>query len=318
MASFKEFFVISVLVVFVSLTGTVFAGTEHNVSGFAWSENIGWVSFNSISDGSSINYGVHISTSTGKFSGYAWSENIGWISFQESDLAGCPLPPCYAYVDNVSNLGKENVKVKGWARVLAAGGGWDGWIRFDHGQTGEVYIDQNGDFHGWAWSDMVLGWLSFNSTDPGAGGASYKVRVTISLPPPPPPPPPPPSEENYTLFIQSSPVTTTVTVYNKTQNQKYSTTTPHSTILPSGTSLEISASKFARGGFMFVKWKGEGSCPSLGPGAGTTTISFILNSNSTCTAVYLPLPFWREASPGTFFFDLFEKIKAALIKFFKF
>ncbi|RLF31331.1 MAG: hypothetical protein DRM98_05765, partial [Thermoplasmata archaeon] len=50
----------------------------------------------------------------------------------------------------------------GWARALSYGDGWDGWIRFDHGQeANEVYIDSSGDFHGWAWSNAVVGWISF-------------------------------------------------------------------------------------------------------------------------------------------------------------
>lgn len=173
-------------------TKKIAAGTEHNVLGFAWSENIGWISFNSESDGSSVNYGVNIDTTTGKFSGYAWSEHLGWISFNRADTGDppyddpCPDGTCIAKLENPANLGSSDVKVLGWARVLSVknnssnAGGWDGWIRFDHGRDGEVYIDSNGDFHGWAWSDMVLGWLSFNSSDPNAGGESYKVSVQIS------------------------------------------------------------------------------------------------------------------------------------------
>lgn len=167
------------------------AGTEHNVSGFAWSENIGWISFNSKSDGSSVNYGVKIDPQTGYFSGYAWSENIGWISFNRNETGApptgdpCPSGGCIAKVENLSQIGKGNVKILGWARVLSVkdnpqAGGWDGWIRFDHGQSGEVYIDSQGNFHGWAWSDMVVGWISFNSQDPGAGGVSYKVVLDLS------------------------------------------------------------------------------------------------------------------------------------------
>ncbi|MFA5042360.1 MAG: hypothetical protein WC507_02840 [Candidatus Paceibacterota bacterium] len=52
-----------------------------NLSGWAWSENYGWISFSSSTDDSIYDYGVKVSTSTGEFDGYAWSENIGWISF---------------------------------------------------------------------------------------------------------------------------------------------------------------------------------------------------------------------------------------------
>ena len=58
-----------------------------NLSGWAWSESFGWISFSSSTDGSTVDYGVKIATTTtadyeiGEWDGYAWSENIGWISF---------------------------------------------------------------------------------------------------------------------------------------------------------------------------------------------------------------------------------------------
>lgn len=159
----------------------VFAGPEHNVSGWAWSENIGWVSFNSSDSGAGggADYGVNIDESTGVMSGYAWSENIGWISFNAADLASCPSGACEAKVDTACAGG--NCEVSGWARVLANGGGWTGFVSLRGADYG-VYIDPaTKDFHGWAWSDMVLGWLSFNSANPGAGGGPYKVYTTANI-----------------------------------------------------------------------------------------------------------------------------------------
>jgi len=161
------------------------AGSGDNVSGWAWSENIGWISFNSTSDGSSVDYGVNVNLGNGKFSGYAWSENIGWLSFNEIDTGPppsndpCADASCIAKITSPGQLGKSDVYIDGWARALAYDGGWDGWIRFDHGQSGEVYIDKDGDFHGWAWGSDVVGWISFNSSDPGAGGAAYKVILNL-------------------------------------------------------------------------------------------------------------------------------------------
>ena len=53
------------------------------LSGFAWSEAIGWISFSCKSGGncSDNDYGVTIDSVTGDFSGYAWNDVIGWISF---------------------------------------------------------------------------------------------------------------------------------------------------------------------------------------------------------------------------------------------
>ena len=176
---------------------------EKEVFGFAWSENIGWISFNSASDGSSVDYGVKIDTSTGNLSGYAWSENIGWISFNRSDTGSpplndpCPGDTCIAKVDDPGNLKIANVKIKGWARALAACdsipctssgpcsncGGWDGWIRFDHDQSNKVYIDPSGDFHGWTWSDKVIGWVSFNSRNCDSDGDSFSDGTPAGCPP---------------------------------------------------------------------------------------------------------------------------------------
>ncbi|MBI5153289.1 MAG: hypothetical protein HZA36_02410 [Parcubacteria group bacterium] len=64
--------------------------TIFNVSGNAWSENIGWISFKNPNAGSS--YGVNIHPLSGILSGYAWSEHIGWIDFNQA--AGCPKGTC--------------------------------------------------------------------------------------------------------------------------------------------------------------------------------------------------------------------------------
>jgi len=195
------------------------AGGEHNVSGWAWAENVGWISFNStncdanedgFSDGTAgcpplgepvANYGVNINKVNGNFSGYAWSENIGWISFNESELSGCPASPCRAWVD-LSCPG-DQCPVDGWAKALVGGtpesGGWDGWIRLrnlDYGYG--VWIDPHAspaEFKDWAWSDMVIGWMSFNCDNcegtvcdsyPTCGDPAhpdYKVETTFSFSP---------------------------------------------------------------------------------------------------------------------------------------
>ena len=100
------------------------AGNEHNLSGWAWSDNIGWISFNSTTpDPDDVyNYGVNIDESTGIFSGYAWSDNIGWISFNEADLTSCPSGTCRGELDFLTD------EVSGWAKTINTGDGWDGWI----------------------------------------------------------------------------------------------------------------------------------------------------------------------------------------------
>lgn len=166
--------ILSVAIIIVS--PKVNSGVGENISGYAWSETIGWISFNSTNEaGPSASYGVQVAAN-GDISGYAWSENIGWISFNAGDVAGCPSGTCSPALNRTTNA------VTGWARALSPTsgvntGGWDGWIRL----TGLTIGGGGGtscDWHGWAWGSDVVGWISFNSTDAGAGGGPYKVVGT--------------------------------------------------------------------------------------------------------------------------------------------
>ena len=161
------------------------AGTSDNVSGFAWSEKIGWIDFNSADcdsdnngfldvacggDNSTIsikNYGTDIDSNTGDITGFAWSENIGWI-----DLAPAgpyPALPNYPTKVATTTLGTADSPVTGWARAVAHGDGWDGWIKLSgtttNGKEYKTYIDSSGNWHGWAWGSDVIGWISFNRID---------------------------------------------------------------------------------------------------------------------------------------------------------
>jgi prepilin-type N-terminal cleavage/methylation domain-containing protein len=54
--------------------------------------SLGWIKLN----GGSL-YGIKIPAQDGSaLSGYAWSENLGWVSFNSSDLGGCPSGTCSA------------------------------------------------------------------------------------------------------------------------------------------------------------------------------------------------------------------------------
>ncbi len=167
------------------------AGASQNVSGFAWSENIGWISLNSTSDGSATSYGVNISplTGTGIFSGYAWSENVGWITFNSGELTACPSGTCNAQVDWTSG------KVSGWARVLSQTG--DGWIKLggdglswggaactgvsNNANTNRcnygVKISSVGVISGYAWSSDSVGWIDFAAA---TGVNSAKVAIPVA------------------------------------------------------------------------------------------------------------------------------------------
>jgi|GEM_PF-4620498 len=88
-------------------------GGSSNVSGWIWSENIGWISLNCSNNNSCgvVNYGVSVDKTTGKFSGYGWSEHIGWVDV--SPISGYPTAPTYGMT-----LDLVTKKVSGWLKAL--------------------------------------------------------------------------------------------------------------------------------------------------------------------------------------------------------
>jgi hypothetical protein len=120
------------------------ASTTAELSGYAWSSNIGWISFKG------SNYGVTFDQLNGTLSGYAWSSNIGWISFNTGDLTGCPTNPCRASYSNNA--------FSGWAKALSADGkGWDGWIHISGSGYGLTLSDTT--ISGYMWGGPVIGWI---------------------------------------------------------------------------------------------------------------------------------------------------------------
>jgi len=174
-----------VVLMFLFFVGTINAATctDHDVWGWAWSENIGWISFScrdTMDIGVGVDYGVDID-GAGIFSGYAWSENIGWISFNVDELNGCPSGTCNASINSGTGV------VSGWARALANGGGWDGWIKLSGTWANGVILNSTPDpseFEGWAWGSDVVGWISFNSIT-GGGATPYAVMTNFFANSPP-------------------------------------------------------------------------------------------------------------------------------------
>jgi len=182
-----------------------------NVSGWAWSETLGWISFNSTNcdsddngkvddpaplgcpePGSKISqYGVFINKDSGEISGYAWSFMAGWISFNESDLSNCPKGPCSASVDQTVTP----YQMKGWAKILFKNASDDGWIALncsnvlDPAQPGnnicstsnfKVSIDpDDGKISGYATGGETFGWISFSGIVAGSNPVqNYQVTTT--------------------------------------------------------------------------------------------------------------------------------------------
>lgn len=186
-----------------------FAGSQHNLSGYAWSDNIGWISFNSSncdsnndgkSDGTSgcptsgttiPNYGVNIEANN-NLSGYAWSDNIGWIKFNVLPFTGENYPEIPYYSAKID----ANNKITGWTRACSGTqnsdcnsasrtDGWDGWIKMADTKYG---VTQNTktipkELENWAWGRTAMGWLSFNCQNQNSCSVSdYKVRVAQGPP----------------------------------------------------------------------------------------------------------------------------------------
>ncbi len=62
-----------------------------NLSGWGWSDEFGWVSFdcNNHSGCGASNYRVTIDPNNGTFANYAWNDVVGWISFNCADPGLC-------------------------------------------------------------------------------------------------------------------------------------------------------------------------------------------------------------------------------------
>ena len=114
-----------------------YADSPVPLSGYAWSSNIGWLSFNS-SDGATVSLSTTTtgcSVTSACLSGDAWSSNIGWVKF--GGLAGQSVN---GITTSDAIVNTQTGAVSGWARACAGTvpgdcstsvsrtDGWDGWI----------------------------------------------------------------------------------------------------------------------------------------------------------------------------------------------
>jgi len=91
--------------------------TEKELSGYAWSSNIGWISMNCSNTGTcgTGNYGVTLNEETGNLTGHAWSSNIGWLQF--GGLSGFPTGSSTQAIN--ANISSTTDSMSGWARFLS-------------------------------------------------------------------------------------------------------------------------------------------------------------------------------------------------------
>lgn len=157
-------------------------------------------------NGSYADYGVTITNQgdgTANLGGYAWSDNLGWITFNQSELSGCPSGTCAAKLDISSGKITGWARVcavfqSGCSGTLKSNtelGGWDGWIKLS-GTTSDGHnygwtIDAaTGDFHGNIFGSTntgdpagagVIGWISANCQEGGASGGNICASSNYKL-----------------------------------------------------------------------------------------------------------------------------------------
>lgn len=194
--SFKKIVLVAVIVLAAAFGTQKAHADTTELSGWAWSSNVGWISFNSTDAGAGGGpYAVTVATSSassiGTLGGYAWSSNIGWIKF--GGLSG--FPSGGALTGN-AQVDFSTGNISGWARACAGTtdgrcgsmtsrtDGWDGWISLSgsnysspntsgyQGTSTEgvtLGIDSSkplayGKLTGFAWGGDVVGWISFKPT----------------------------------------------------------------------------------------------------------------------------------------------------------
>lgn len=164
--------------------------------GWAWSDNIGWVSLNNkncqptyldsslpndICGPQNVTYYTQ-ATNNNEIQGYAWSDNVGWVCFGTT-CGGSPPVGILAAKITADNL--ENPAVTGWAKIISLND--QGWVSLSclndvscnnldaNGQpiTYQVRLgqatfgtEQRLTLAGYSWNDLS-GWLEFNATASG-------------------------------------------------------------------------------------------------------------------------------------------------------
>lgn len=187
----RRFFFALIALCTLSYSGPATAQTfTSNVplSGYAWSDNVGWIHFDA--PGNPV-----VIQPSGNITGYAWSDNIGWIKFGSLGTS-----PQGGSSDARINLGTG--ALTGWARACAGAvnsnctgaahpesGGWDGWIKLSDTTAPAYSVSATtGTMQGYSWgssavtgstaSSSVIGWIEW---DPNYGGVTYVPPCSAPL-----------------------------------------------------------------------------------------------------------------------------------------
>ncbi len=138
---------LSIIIMFSA--NLTFAFDSGQLTGYAWSDTIGWISFEN----------VYISKTTGQITGNAWSDAVGWISFDYCHLDAACQGPTYD-----SNTGKISGTVMVLSGRLNTIDGWDGKIVLSNFTGSPSYgpVLNHNKFTGYSWGSEVVGWFSWN------------------------------------------------------------------------------------------------------------------------------------------------------------
>ncbi len=135
------------------------------------------ISMNNVDGGGSYDYGVNIPIGDGDVTGYAWSNTVGWIDFNPQDHCGsdyaaasCSPPSGSAGVFRSGNT------LTGWARIVGIAtesavdnsGGWEGWIYVDN-----VAINSDNTLQGYGWHGEALAPAGSNNYAYGLGYVDF-------------------------------------------------------------------------------------------------------------------------------------------------
>ena len=165
---------------------------ERCFGGYARSGNIGRIDLNP--NGHSC---VKVE-SDGNVTGYAWSDAVGWINMDPA--GGTPSSPGYSVrYDNDDNDDNDDSKITGWARACSVYastdscsgalkdeqelGGWSGWIRMHDVNVSSEFVEEGNHkyqpLEGWAWGDLVVGWVDFSGVRLYEGDVPPELSVRV-------------------------------------------------------------------------------------------------------------------------------------------
>lgn len=144
----KPLFVFGIFIFSITFLSSAKLALADSTSGYAWSENSGWIDFSQVTVSSSV------------LSGYAYSPNIGWISLNCANTSSC---------------GTVDYKVSNASGTLS-GYAWSentGYVDFSQATINT----STGIFSGYAYSPNI-GWISLNCANTSScGTVDYKVTT---------------------------------------------------------------------------------------------------------------------------------------------